>query len=258
VLAALGAIGVGAFVVGSQTEPTPSAVETGGGYPWHTKIVATTFWVGEVFDPTASDGSQVFSTYDSLWMQSYGGCDGVVTSGTCQTEKRTADNGYFPTSMKPLENPFYLDLPFDDINDPHAAATRDDVIPWATDATDSAAAATTGTDTGSTATTAATGTSLMKNRWVQITSRGHTCYGQIEDAGPGKYDDANYVFGADDARPANKRYNGAGMDVSPALNGCLNFTDINGENDIVNWKFVEEKDVPLGPWLTIVTRSGVR
>ena len=36
-----------------------------GQYPWHTDIVATTFWVGEVFDPNASDGSQVISTYDS-------------------------------------------------------------------------------------------------------------------------------------------------------------------------------------------------
>ena len=48
------------------------------------------------------------------------------------------------------------------------------------------------------------------------------------------------------------------MDVSPALNGCFRFTDINGEIDRVNWRFVEEKDVPAGPWLTIVTRSGVR
>jgi hypothetical protein len=48
------------------------------------------------------------------------------------------------------------------------------------------------------------------------------------------------------------------MDVSPAMNGCLHFSDINGENDTVNWRFVEEKDVPPGPWLTIVTRSGVR
>ena len=71
----------------------------------------------------------------------------------------------------------------------------------------------------------------MKNRWVQLQRSGHVCYGQIEDAGPGDYDDATYVFGTDNARPANKRFNGAGLDVSPALNGCLAFTDLNGDDD---------------------------
>ena len=65
------------------TACTPSEPEQRpqGKYPWHTNIVATTFWVGEVFDPNAADGSQVFSTYDSQWMASYGGCDGRLTSG---------------------------------------------------------------------------------------------------------------------------------------------------------------------------------
>ncbi|MGO4102706.1 hypothetical protein AB4Y63_02030 [Leifsonia sp. YAF41] len=242
VLVGIAAIAAGALFNARSLEG--KAVDNGQ-YPLHTDIVATTFWVGEVFDPNASDGSQVISTYDSLWLQSYGGCDGVIVAGTCQTEARTPGNGYFPTSMKPQQNPFYLDLPFDDVNDPHAAAIRSDVIPWAHDAAYTALAA----DPNS---------SLMKNRWVQITSHGQTCYGQIEDAGPGVYDDANYVFGTGDARPANTKFNGAGMDVSPALNGCLRFTDLNGENDRVNWRFVEEKDVPAGPWLTIVTRSGVR
>ena len=106
----------------------------------------------------------------------------MIVAGTCETETRTPGNGYFPTSMKPQQNPFYLDLPFDDMNDPNAAAIRSDVIPWAHDAAYTALAA----DPNS---------SLMKNRWVQITSHGQTCYGQIEDAGPGVYDDANYVFG---------------------------------------------------------------
>ena len=53
-------------------QPEPEA------YPLHTGIVATTFWVGEIFDPTASDGSQVYSTYDSRWAAHYGGCDGIV------------------------------------------------------------------------------------------------------------------------------------------------------------------------------------
>ena len=59
-------------------------------YPLHSGIVATTFWVGEIFDPRSSDGSQVISTYDDHWESDYGGCDGVVTAQGCQTESRTA------------------------------------------------------------------------------------------------------------------------------------------------------------------------
>ena len=102
-------------------------------YPIHTGIVSTTFWVGEIFDPTAADGSQMYSTYDGDWFAHYGGCDGVATRGGCSTERRTSANAYFPTRMSPRENPFYLDLPFDDVNDRQAFARRAQVIPWAND-----------------------------------------------------------------------------------------------------------------------------
>ena len=62
---------------------------------------------------------------------------------------------------------------------------------------------------------------------------GRTCYGQIEDAGPGAYDDYRYVFGTGNPRPANRLYNGAGLDVSPALTGCLAFTELNGDDNRV-------------------------
>jgi hypothetical protein len=90
-----------------------------------------------------------------------------------------------------------------------------------------------------------------------ISKDGKTCYGQIQDAGPGQYNDADYVFGTNDRRPKNTKFNSAGMDVSPALNGCLGFTDLNGDNDHVDWRFVEPADVPGGPWRTLVTTSGV-
>jgi hypothetical protein len=235
-----------ALVACGQTSHTASGQlsgsRTANGYPWHTKIVATTFWVGEIFDPTASDGSQVISTYDAEWLKDYGGCDGVSAKGSCDTERRFAANGFFPTSMTPRQNPFYLDLPFDDVNDGKAAARRADVVPWAHDA---AYADILGNPDQS----------LMKNRWVEITHDGATCYGQVEDAGPGEYNDANYVFGGGDARPQNTRYNGAGMDVSPALNGCLGFSELNGEDDVVSWRFVEDANVPSGPWATLVTTS---
>ncbi len=219
----------------------PAAPRT---YPMHRDVVATTFWVGEIFDPSASDGSQMLSTYDGQWFARYGGCDGIVVAGDCRTEERTAANGYFPTAMQPKENPFYLDLPYDDLNDPVGFARRGQVIPWATDP--------------AYAGRIADGDfSLMKNRWVEISLAGRTCYGQIQDAGPGQYDDAAYVFGSDDRRPANQEFNGAGMDVSPALNGCLGMSDLNGDQDRVSWRFVEASAVPDGPWLRLVTTSGV-
>jgi hypothetical protein len=238
----------------------PGCTASSGGtgednYPWHTNIVATTFWVGEIFDPNVPDGSQVFSTYDKDWEANYGGCDGVLAP-TCQTQQRTVANGYMPTDMTPKENPFYLDLPFDDVNDSTAFKQRCQVIPWA--AADNAA---TGKNN-----CANSNYSYMKNRWVQLTGpNGNTCYGQIEDAGPSSgslYHDANYVFGTNNARPANKQFSGdktqgAGADVSPALNGCLGFKDLDGDNDHVSWRFIDRANVPAGPWLNVVTTSGV-
>ena len=92
----------------------------------------------------------------------------------------------------------------------------------------------------------------LKNRWVEIQGAGGTCFGQVEDAGPAVYDDVAYVYGT--ARPKNTRFNGAGMDVSPALNGCLGFSGgVFGASDLVNWRFVDFGDVPPGPWTRIVT-----
>lgn len=230
-------------LVGSTACATPAA-ESARTYPWHTDIVATTFWVGEIHDPHAADGSQVLSAYDANWMENYGGCDGIVRDGECRTEPRTAANDYMPTEMTPLQNPFYLDLPFDDINDPIAFKQRGRVIPWAEDAPYSHHI----DDPDF---------SLMKNRWVRVRKDGKICYGQIEDAGPALYHDANYVFGKYDERPASTEYNGSGLDVSPALNGCLGFEDLNGANDKVDWQFVDESEVPSGPWRQIITTNQV-
>ena len=227
-------------------QPTASALATQSGpaYPWHTGIVATTFWVGEIFDPSASDGSQVLSTYDAAWQAHYGGCDGVVVGRDCQTEPRTAANGYFPTRMTPRQNPFYLDLPYDDINDATAFASRGTVVPWAN-------------TPGYAGRIADPSFSLMKNRWVRLRRGAQVCYGQIEDAGPGQYHDSDYVFGTADRRPANQDFNNAGLDVSPALNGCLGFAELNGEDDLLDWQFVDAADVPAGPWSTLITKQGV-
>lgn len=228
-----------------EWDPAPPPGAGPSEYPWHRDIVATTFWVGEVFDPDADDGSQEVSAYDSDWLGSYGGCDGVVVDGVCETEPRTADRHYFPSSMVPRQNPFYLDLPYDDINDPRGFAMRDEVIPWA----------------GVEPYASHRGDrsfSYLKNRWVELVRGDRRCFGQIQDAGPGVYDDAEYVFGADDARPANRRFGGAGLDVSPALTGCLGFPELDGDDARVDWRFVEEWEVPAGPWTILVTTTQVR
>lgn len=263
--ALLVAIGVG-FIASSAT----STAATRRTYPLHTGIVSTTFWVGETFDGTAADGSQVCSTYDSQWARRWsdksngtmagagtdcsgaavGGCDGKpLGTGAlfkCGTERRTLTNGYFPTSplVAPKENPFYLDLPFDDLNNSTAFRSRSGVVPWASDA-------------GYTGNATNKNFSYMKNRWVKLIRNGRVCYGQIQDAGPGQYNDQAYVFGKDNSRPRNRQYGRAGMDVSPALTGCLGFDDLDGITGGVAWSFVENTDVPAGPWTRVITTSQV-
>ncbi len=228
----------------SASFPGDIARPRGRRYPRHTGIIATTFWVGEIFDPSSPNGSQVISTYDAHWMLHYGGCDGVMTDGGCQTQRRVAANGYFPTRMTPRENPFYLDLPFDDVNNAAAFSQRARLIPWAN-------------DRGYAGHAHDPAFSYMKNRWVKLMRDGRSCYGQIEDAGPGVYDDYRYVFGGDNRRPASRLYHGAGLDVSPALTGCLGFSELNGDDNRLDWQFVDATDVPPGPWTRLVTTQGV-
>jgi len=237
-------------------------------YPWHSNIVATSFWVGELFNDKVSDGSQVCSTYDSKWALHWsgistgkvpskasgcpgspsGGCDGIAGSkGSCKTEARHESNGWFPSKVTPKENPFYLDLPYDDVNDSKAFKARCTDIPWSGDA-------------GFTGKCKDKNFTFMKNRWVRMVGpNGHTCYGQIEDAGPSHgslYHDAKYVFGASDARPVQTQFNHAGADVSPALNGCLGFKELDGDTDHIKWQWVDDADVPAGPWTKVITKSG--
>lgn len=210
--------------------------------PWHLCLVATTFWVGEIHDPNAEDGSQMISAYDGWWYDRYGGCDGDTTDGTCQTEERIPSNDFFPRNMQPKENPFYLDLPFNDVSNATAFSLRH-LIPWAE-------------DPGYAGNLQNTNFSYLKNRWVELQFQDKTCFAQIADAGPAVYDDFEYVFGENDVRPKSQEYDNAGLDVSPAVVGCLGFIELNGTQTGVSWRFVEAIDVPPGPWKKVVTTSG--
>jgi hypothetical protein len=58
----------------------------------------------------------------------------------------------------------------------------------------------------------------------------------------GRADSAGYVFG--DERPFPNLNHGAGIDVSPAVRDYLGL----GPLGLIDWRFVEEADVPAGPW----------
>jgi hypothetical protein len=202
-------------------------------YPVHTHVQTTWFNVGGVDDPQGGQETQnVGSAWDELWSTHFGGCDGVGPVGPrCIPEPRVAANGYFPQHMTPKENPFYVALPFDDVNDVVAAALRGS-IPWAHDA-------------GYAGRLGDPDRSLLKNRWVAVTGpTGRTCYAQAEDAGPWYYHDFDYVFSA--AAPVRR----PSLDVSPAVFGCLGI-DLDAGVTTTSWRFVDSP--PDGPWTRVVT-----
>lgn len=187
-------------------------------FPTHT-VKATLFWVGE----PADDSNAYIPNHESAWVGDWTGEYGGIDN----PEKRC---GYAPCDFTPKQNAFYIALPFNDIDadgQPKNAAILKK-IPWY-------------------AGQPASGISLMKNRWVEITFSGKTAYGQMEDVGPMNEDDADYVFGQAD--PKFK----AGIDLSPALTDYLGTAGYA----TVQWRFIAEQDVPAGPWRNTVTASQV-
>jgi hypothetical protein len=179
------------------------------------RAIATVFWVGE-----GADGDNGFihnrsSAWDGEWQTSFGGVD--APEDRCD---------FVPCAFTPEENPFYIALPYNDLDvrgAPKANAAR---IPWHRTAK----------------------TSILKNRWVAVRADDTTCYGQWEDVGPFHSDDIEYVFG-DAENPLNQTGAKAGIDLSPAMRDCLGVGGIAS----VTWRHVEEVDVPAGPWRTVIT-----
>lgn len=187
-------------------------------YPIHKDIVATVFWVGEEEGEDNGYISNQQSAWDSNWVESFGGID--------DPQRRI---GFFPQDFTPSENPFYLALPYSDF-DYLGRKENSTKIPWYEEGTDPLV-------------------SIVKNRWVKILHRGRACYGQWENAGPFQSDDLDYVFG--NSRPKNTFGQKAGIDVSPALRDCLGIRS----SGLVDWQFIEEEEIPNGPWKLIVTES---
>ncbi len=191
-------------------------------YPLHQGITSTVFWIGE--EASGENGwiANDDSAWDELWLEHYGGVDDPVNR-----------SGYFPAGFVPGENPFYVALPYNDLDEngnrkPDAAQH----VYWLK---------------GNNKTTMA---SVLKDRWVKITKDGHSAYAQWEDVGPFGEDDWPYVFG--NSAPANKLNQSAGIDVSPATRDYLNLSDI----DKIDWQFVDFEAVEPGPWLFRVNMAG--
>lgn len=185
----------------------------------HNNIITTVFWVGEPGDTDNGKIPNDVSAWDGHWQQHYGGVDG-------QDNRR----GYQPAGFTPKENPFYVALPYNDIDpDGNRKSSAELCRPYTPDYD--------------------ARYSACKNIWVAITHGNKTVYAQWEDVGPFGEDDSSYVFGT--AKPRNTRGEHAGLDVSPAVQSELGLQDV----DRTSWHFVQTKDVPEGPWKTVITTS---
>jgi len=190
-------------------------------YPIHHNIKVTWFYVGENATKDNNYIPNVASAWDDIWLWHYGGVDDPYN--------RT---GYYPSKFVPLENPFYFALPFNDLDENGSFKEIAKKVPWYSEEL------------------LKKNGSILKNRWIKIIKGNKTAYAQWEDVGPFGEDDFNYVFG--NASPSNS-INGAGLDVSPAVRDYLGLKDV----DYVDWQFVDEDQVPPGPWKQIVTTTPV-
>jgi hypothetical protein len=183
-------------------------------YPWKCRIVTTVFWIGE--SPSGNNPvPNRSSSWDKNWSRDYGGFDDPNPAHR---------RDYIPVKFTPRQNPFYCALPYNDkaTNGHRPEAAR--VIPWYKDAYQGP------------------GVSVCKDRWVAIRKGDRTVYAQWEDSGPFRTDNWRYVFGNERPKPNLNR--GAGLDVSPAVRDYLGLEP----TDVTDWKFVDFKDVPYGPW----------
>ncbi len=180
---------------------------------WKRNVRATVFWIGELpsqHNPVPNTAS----AWDQNWDSNFGGYD--------DPERR---DGCRPAGFTPALNPFYIALPYNDVakggvHRPEASK----VIPWFWESY------------------RGDGISVCKDRWLAIHHKGRVCYAQWEDVGPFEVDHWQYVFGGES--PRSNRNQSAGIDLSPAVRDFLQLR--SGAS--VEWRFVDERQVPRGPW----------
>lgn len=206
--------GSGPLVFAPTAATMPAARGPGQQFAWKANIVTTTFWIGE--KPTANNPvPNRSSSWDANWTQSYGGYD---------NPDRAQRRDLIPANFTPRQNPFYVALPYNDKSREGHRPEAAKVVPWFKEAYQGP------------------GVSTCKGRWLAIRKGSRTVYAQWEDAGPFRTDHWQYVFGNE--RPKPNLNQGAGLDVSPAVRDFLDMQD----TDVTDWKFVDFKDVPSGPW----------
>ncbi len=204
--------------VAEQSAPARASAEqqvpAADRYPWKRDIVTTTFWIGEKPSKNNPTPNRT-SSWDKDWAAHFGGTD---------TPVREDRRDFRPAAFVPGQNPFYVALPYNDLQESGHKPEARKVVPWFHDEY------------------RASNQSVCKGRWVAIRLKGKTVYAQWEDCGPFRTDHSGYVFG--DERPKKNINKGAGLDVSPAVRDCLGMDD----TDVTDWKFVEFEEVPEGPW----------
>jgi hypothetical protein len=186
----------------------------GGRYSWRLSIMTTVFWIGEhpsPKNPVPNDRS----SWDPNWSSNYGGYD--------NPDLKLRRN-FIPLSFLPRQNPFYVALPYNDVEAGHTKPEAKTMIPWFKDAF------------------VREGQTVLKGRWIAIRRGNRICYAQWEDCGPFYTDHWQYVFGNE--RPRQNANQSAGLDVSPAVRDYLDLGGIGA----CDWKFVDFQEVPPGPW----------
>jgi hypothetical protein len=181
---------------------------------WKLNITTTVFWIGEkatINNPVPNDKS----AWDVAWCSRYGGYDDPNPG---------ARVNFVPLRFLPRQNPFYIALPYNDVQNHHTRPEAAGVIPWFKNSF------------------IRDGQSVCKGRWVAIRHGNKVCYAQWEDVGPFASEDWKYVFGNE--RPRTNRNQDAGLDVSPAVRDYLGLRGL----DTCDWKFVDSRCVPPGPW----------
>ena len=190
------------------------AAQPGERFPWKKEIVTTVFWIGE--EPSGNNPvPNQSSSWDKNWSKSYGGFDDPNPAHR---------SDYIPVRFTPHQNPFYCALPYNDKASTGHRPEAPQVVPWFKEAYQGPAV------------------SVCKGRWLAIRKGNKVVYAQWEDAGPFRTDHWQYVFGSE--RPKPNLNKGAGLDVSPAVRDYLGLQS----TDVTDWKFVDFKDVPPGPW----------
>lgn len=177
--------------------------------------MTTIFWVGEDANDENGHIHNHASFWDANWQKHFGGVDSPANR-----------RGYLPAAFMPKQNPFYVALPFAEVDSEGRFKEIAKKIPGY-----------------------GTGEPLTKNRWVEIRYHGVSCFAQWQDVGPYGEDDFDWVFGTAD-KPKNTKDLKAGLDISPAVAQYLKMKD----SDRTEWRFVDEKNVPDGPWKEIVTQ----